>query len=85
MNYVPINGLRMLAVESCLLGAAFTVAFLVLRFVRPPMTRPRWVDRVLARSWRAVLFVTVVALAGRPTFLGARASEQTALWDYARR
>lgn len=69
MNYVPINGLRMLAVESCLLGAAFTVAFLILRFVRPPMPRPRWVDKALAKNWRAVLFVTVVALAGRSLLL----------------
>jgi hypothetical protein len=69
VTYLPINGLRILVVESCLLGAAFTAAFLVLRYFRPSLKRPRWVDRLLARNWRAVLFVVVAALAGRALLL----------------
>ena len=69
MNYAPINGLRMLAVESCVLGAAFAMVFLASHFVRPSLTRPAWVVELLANKSRAILFVIAVALAGRGLLL----------------
>jgi len=69
VNYVPINGLRILAVETALLIAFTAVTFLLLRFVRPAISRPRWLDAVLARNSRAVLLVIAVALLGRALLL----------------
>lgn len=69
MNYIPINGLRMLALESGLLGATFAAVFLVFRFGRRSMARPHWVDKVLAKNSRAVFFVIAVALVGRGLLL----------------
>jgi len=69
MNYVPINGLRIMAVESGLLAAAFAVAFLLLHFVRPSLARPRWLDELLAKNSRSVLFLIAVALAARGLLL----------------
>ena len=42
MNYVPINGLRMLAVESGILFAAFVIAYVSLRFLHPEVRQPGW-------------------------------------------
>ena len=69
MNYVPINGLRMLAIETSLLLAFFVAAFLVLRFVQPKMTRPRWYDALLAKNSRSVILVIALALIGRALVL----------------
>ncbi len=69
MSYVPINGLRLLAVEISLLVATFALAFLVLRFVRPAISWPRWVDGILGKNYRSVLLVVVVALVGRALLL----------------
>jgi len=80
MNYVPINALRMLAVESGVLLIAW-VAFLLFRFVRAPIVWPHWVDMLLARNWRAALFVTVVALAGRALLLPALGVPQPRIND----
>ena len=66
---VPINGLRLLAVESCILGAAFAVVFLAFHVVQPNLTRPRWLDQILARNWCAVFLVIAVALAARALLL----------------
>jgi hypothetical protein len=67
--YAPIDGLRMLAVETSLLIAFSVLAFLFLHFVRPWISRPRWLDAILARNSLAVLLVIVVALAGRALLL----------------
>ena len=50
MNYVPIHGLRMLAVESCILIAAFLIGLLGLRFL-PPASRPKWLERDTRRKF----------------------------------
>ena len=69
MNYVPINGLRMLAMESCILFAAFILVFVGLRFLHPSASRPRWLAWILASSVRSVLFVVAVALVARALLL----------------
>ena len=69
MSYVPINGLRMLAVETSLLVAATVLAFLFLRFFHGTVPRPRWLSAILANNWRAVLLVIALALAGRALLL----------------
>ena len=69
MNNVPINGLRLLLVESCTLLAAFAAVFALTRVVHRSLTRPRWLDWVLASNSRAVLFVIVAALCGRALLL----------------
>jgi len=68
MFYVPINGLRMLAVESAILFAAFVVALVALRFL-PSLGWPRWLDWLLATHARSVLFVIAAALLGRALLL----------------
>ncbi len=69
MSYVPINGLRMLAVETSLLVAATVLAFLFLRFFHGTVPRPRWLSAILANNWRAVLLVIALALTGRALLL----------------
>jgi hypothetical protein len=68
MNYVPINGLRMLAVEGGILLAASIVSFLSLKFLPPPR-RPRWLQWIVVRNSRSVLFVIAVALIARALLL----------------
>src|ERR1035441_5501488 len=69
MNNVPINGLPLLLVESCTLLAAFAAVFALTRVVHRSLTRPQWLDWVLASNSRAVLFVIVAALSGRALLL----------------
>src|ERR1035438_4357581 len=71
MNYVPINGLRMLAVESGILFAAFLIAYVSLRFLHPDVRHPGWLAWILGSNLRSVLFVIAVALAGRALLLPA--------------
>jgi len=65
MMFVPINGLRVLAIEAALLAAFFLLAYLLLRFAKIPRSRPQWLDSILCSHWRAVLLVIMVALVGR--------------------
>ena len=69
MNFVPIDGLRMLAVETGLLIGFTILAFLVLHFVRPSLRCPACLELVLSRNSRSVLLVIVVALVGRALLL----------------
>jgi hypothetical protein len=69
MNYVPINGLRLLATESCVLFVTFIIAFVGLRLLHPAANTPRWLAWILDRDSRAVLFVIVAALCGRALLL----------------
>lgn len=69
MNYVPINGLRMLAVESGILFAAFLIAYVSLRFLHPEVRRPGWLAWILGSNLRSVVLVMAVALAGRALLL----------------
>jgi hypothetical protein len=69
MNFVPINGLRMLGVETGLLIGSTILAFLVLHFVRPSLRCPACLEVVLSRNLRAVLLVILVALVGRAMLL----------------
>ena len=74
MNYVPINGLRLLAVESSILFAAFLIAYVGLRFLHPAVNRPKWlawIPWILGSNLRSVLFVIAVALVGRALLLPA--------------
>ena len=54
MNYVPINGLRMLATESCTLLAVFLIAFVSLRLLHPVVKEPRWLAWILSSNLRSV-------------------------------
>ena len=67
--YAPIDGLRLLAVETSLLIAFSILAFLFLRFSRFAFSYPRWLQAVLAKNSRAVLLVIGVALVGRALLL----------------
>jgi hypothetical protein len=71
MNYVPINGLRILAAESCILFAAFLIGYVSLRSLHPAVKRPRWMAWILGSNLRSVLLVIVVALGGRALLLPA--------------
>ena len=48
MNYAPIDGLRLLAVETGVLAALTVLAFLFFRLLRPSMSQPRWLKAILA-------------------------------------
>jgi hypothetical protein len=65
MNNVPINGLRLLLVESCTLIGIFAVVYAVARFIPLSLRRPQWLDRILASNLRCVLFVVAAAILGR--------------------
>ena len=65
MNYAPIPGLRLLAVETGMLAVAFVAAWWLLRFVIPNVKVPRWLNWVLAKNWRSVVLVILAALVGR--------------------
>ncbi len=69
MSYAPINGLRMLAIESSLLLATAVLSYLFFRFVRWCFPRWRWLDAIVSNPARAVLFVIAVALVGRALLL----------------
>ena len=71
MNFVAINALRMMAVEGCLLGAAFLACFLCLKFLHRSPWRPQWLRWILDRNSRSVLFVITVALLARALLLPA--------------
>jgi hypothetical protein len=71
MNYVPINGLRMLAVESGILFAAFLIAYVSLRFLHPAVKRPEWLAWILGSNLRSVVLVIAVAMVGRALLLPA--------------
>ncbi len=69
MNYVPIDGLRLLATESCTLLAVFLIAFVSLRLLHPSARAPKWFTWLLGRNSRAVIFVIAAALCGRALLL----------------
>jgi hypothetical protein len=71
MNYVPTNGLRMLATESGMLFAAFLVGYVSLRFLHPAVKRPRWLAWILGSNLRSVVLVIAIALVGRALLLPA--------------
>ena len=64
MSFVPIDGLRLLAIETGLLLAFTVIAFVGLRLFRAQYFRASFLDWVLARTSRAVLLVIAVALVG---------------------
>lgn len=66
---VPVNGLRLLAVEISILLATTVLAFLIFRLVRKSVTPPSWSKALLAKSYRSVLLVIAVALIGRALLL----------------
>ena len=65
MNYLPVNGLRIFAVETSLLVITFLVVWLVMRLSHLHATAPAWVQWILARNWRGVAFVILAALFAR--------------------
>lgn len=69
MNYVQIDGLRILAVETSLLLALFIAAFLTIHFFPRSIGCPNWCKAILARNSRAVVLVIAMALFGRVLLL----------------
>jgi hypothetical protein len=65
MNFEPINGLRILAVELGLLCALTVAGWVVTRLVRPRLNRPVWLRKTLEENLRAALLVIAVAVVGR--------------------
>ena len=65
MSFVPINGLRCLAIEIGFLGACTALLLFVFRYFPLPLRQPEWLRKVLAKNWRAVLLVIGLALIGR--------------------
>jgi hypothetical protein len=68
LNYVPVNGLRVLLIEISILLGTFLAALLLIRFAGP-LARLRWFRSFLARNWCSVGFVIAVALLGRALLL----------------
>jgi hypothetical protein len=69
MSFVPIDGLRMLAVETGLLVALTVLAYLFLRFSPVAARAPRWLKTILEKNSRSVLLVIALALVGRVLLL----------------
>jgi hypothetical protein len=69
VNYAPINGLRILLVETSILIATFFLLLMVMRSARPWVARLRWPQWLLGKTWRSVCFVIALALFGRALLL----------------
>ena len=69
MMYAPIDALRIVMLESCVLVAVFLAAYLAIRLWRPFIKGPAWLGWILADNRRAVLFVIAAALLGRACLL----------------
>jgi len=71
MNYQPVNGLRLFAVELALLGSFCALGFFLLPLVCRSFgcVRPRWLDWLLLENRRSVLFVILLALVARALLL----------------
>ena len=69
MTYVPINGLRMLAVETSILLVTGVLAYLFLRLAGSWVFRPGLLKWILAENWRGVAVVIAMALVGRALLL----------------
>ncbi len=68
MSFEPINGLRILGIETGVLFAASALAFTIF----PLLRRLRWArcpEWLFASSWRPVLFVIALALISRAALL----------------
>jgi hypothetical protein len=72
MMYAPIDALRIVMLESCVLVAVFLAAYLVMRRWRLPDSPPAWLGWILADNRRVVLFVIAAALLGRACLLPFR-------------
>ena len=64
-DYVPINGLRVLGIESLILCFTLLIAILCSRFLRRTWEQPRWLAWVLASNRRSVLIVIALTLFSR--------------------
>ncbi len=69
MSFLPVNGLRMLAIETGLLVALTILAYLFLRLVPASVRYPEWLHAILDKRSRSVLLVFTVALVGRVLLL----------------
>jgi hypothetical protein len=69
MNYVPVNGLRILAVEGSILLATFLLTWSVMRFCCKVPKSFAWLDWLLASNSRAVIFIVAVSFIARGLLL----------------
>ena len=68
-DYVPVNGLKILGLESLLLCLTFAAAVLASRFLPRSWEHPRWLSWILADNRRSVLSVIALALVSRALLL----------------
>ena len=64
-DYVPVNGLKVLGIESLVLCFTLLTAILCSRFLRRSWEQPRWLAWVLASNRRSVLMVIALTLFSR--------------------
>lgn len=60
--------MSMLFVEAAILAGAFTASYIAFRFL-PPVASPRWLQWILAKEIRSVLFVIFIAMIARAVLL----------------
>ena len=68
-DYVPVNGLKLVGVESLILAVTFIMAMLGSRLRHRPWERPHWLSWILASNRRSVLSVFALALTSRALLL----------------
>ncbi len=68
MNFQPINGLRLLGIETGILVVALAITFVSLPYLRR-LAWVRWPKWLFVSDWRPTLFVIVLALIGRAALL----------------
>lgn len=68
-DYVPVNGLKIVGVESLILCVAFVLVFLGSHVLHRSLERPRWLSWILASNLRSVLSVFALALISRALLL----------------
>jgi len=68
-DYVPVNGLKIVGIESLILCVTFVIAILSSRLRHRPWQRPHWLCWILASNRRSVLSVFFIALVSRALLL----------------
>src|SRR5579862_2160327 len=68
-DYVPVNGLKIVGVESLILCVTFVIAILSSRLRHRPWRRPRWLSWILASNRRSVFSIFALALISRALLL----------------
>ena len=68
MNFEPVNGLRLVGIETALLLLVFAFGLVASRYLGR-FRWIRWPQWLFANSWRPIIFVVALALIGRAALL----------------